>query len=128
MATPLSSALHLCQRIREEYSHISVGHLCPLAINRQQCMLLSNKVDCDRNLSERDKDSLLRAAKQDQEDLKEKQNYLKELYKVNGIKVTEWPFVVFANVQDLDKGVLLGEGSFGRVHEAKWLGELRFFT
>jgi hypothetical protein len=44
MATPLSSALHLCQRIREEYSHISVGHLCPLAINRQQCMLLSNKV------------------------------------------------------------------------------------
>ncbi len=279
MATPLSYALHLCQRIREEYSHISVGHLCPLAINRQQCMLLSNKVletentlksiqvklylqdttssvvqdtavgpataelvhvlraahttifkdcfcdgrwmesalrqggdlketfaeilydlqwymmvlrsiflewtfqdswtpsswllqqvDCDRNLSERDKDSLLRAAKQDQEDLKvrlgnlkgdhachgerctgmdinmhclasqllnkmefeeqfqawptqEKQNYLKELYKVNGIKLTEWPFVVLANVQDLDKGVLLGEGSFGRVHEAKWLGE-----
>jgi serine/threonine protein kinase len=53
----------------------------------------------------------------------EKQNYLKELYKVNGIKLTEWPFVVLANVQDLDKGVLLGAGSFGRVHEAKWLGE-----
>ncbi|KAH9561391.1 hypothetical protein CY35_05G020800 [Sphagnum magellanicum] len=277
MATPLSSALHLCQRIREEYSHISVGHLCPLAINRQQCMLLSNKVletentlkpiqvklsqqdttssgfpnvgpateellhvlraahttifkdcfcngrwmesalrqggdfketfaeilydlqwymmvlcsifqewafedswtppsgllqqvDCDRNLSERDNDSLLRAAKQDQEDLKgllwdlkgnhachgerctgmdinmqclasqllnkmefeeqfqawptqEKKNYHNELYKVNGIKLTEWPFVVLANLQDLDKGVLLGEGSFGRVHEAKWLGQ-----
>ncbi|CAK9272777.1 unnamed protein product [Sphagnum jensenii] len=44
MATPLSSALHLCQRIREEYSHISVEHLCRFAINRQQCMLLSNKV------------------------------------------------------------------------------------
>jgi hypothetical protein len=277
MATPLSSALHLCQRIREEYSHISVGHLCPLAINRQQCMLLSNKVletentlkpiqvklsqldstssgfpnvgpateelvhvlraahttifkdcfcngrwmesalrhggdlketfaeilydlqwymmvlrsiflewtfqdswtppswllqqvDCDRNLSEHDNDNLLRAAKQDQEDLKgllwdlkgdhachgerctgmdinlqclasqlrkkmefeekfqawptqDKKDYHEELYKVNGIKLTKWPFVVLANRQDLDKGVLLGEGSFGRVHEAKWLGE-----
>ncbi|KAH8960768.1 hypothetical protein BDL97_05G014600 [Sphagnum fallax] len=276
MATPLSSALHLCQRIREEYSHISVGHLCPLAINKQQCMLLSNKVletentlksiqvklyqqdtssgfpnvgpateelvhvlraarttifkdcfcngrwmesalrqggdfketfaeilydlqwymmvlrsiflkwifqdswtppswlfqqvDCDRNLSERDNDSLLKAAKQDQEDLKlrlgnlkgvhachgerctgmdinmqclasqllnkmkfeeefeawptqKKKNYHKKLYKVNGIKLTNWPFVVLANPQDLHKGVLLGEGSFGRVHEVKWLGE-----
>ncbi|KAH8960781.1 hypothetical protein BDL97_05G015600 [Sphagnum fallax] len=276
MATPLSSALHLCQRIREEYSHISVGHLCPLAINEQQCMLLSNKVletentlksiqvklyqqdtssgfpnvgpateelvhvlraahttickdcfchgrwmesalrqggdfketfaeilydlqwymmvlrsislkwifqdswippswllqqvDCDRNLSERDNDSLFRAAKQDREDLKvrlgnmkgdhachgerctgmdinmqclasqllnkmefeeqfqawptqEKKNYHEELYNVNGIKLTEWPFVVLANLQDLDKGVLLGAGSCGRVHEAKWLGE-----
>ncbi|KAH9549219.1 hypothetical protein CY35_10G007700 [Sphagnum magellanicum] len=276
MATPLSSALHLCKRIREEYSHISVGHLCPLAVNRQQCMLLTNKVsetektlkpiqvklsqqdttssgfpnvgpateelvhvlraahttifkdcfcngrwmesalrqggdltetfaeilydlqwymmvlrsiflkwtfrdswtppswllqpvDCDRNLSERDNDSLLRAAKEDQEDLKvrlgnlkgdhachgecctgmginqqclasqllkmefeeqfqawptqEKKDYHKELYKVNGIKLTEWPFIVLANLQDLDKGVLLGSGSFGSVHEANWLGE-----
>ncbi len=277
MATPLSSALHLCKRIREEYFHISVGHLRPYAINRQQCVLLLNKVletentleaiqvklsrldttcsrfpnggpvtqelvhvlraahttifkdclcngrwmesalrqggdlketfaeilydlqwcimvlrsiflewifqdsrtppswllqqvDCDRNLSERDNDSLLKAAKQDQEDLKvrlgnlkgdhachgerctgmdinmqclasqllnkmefeeqfqawpthEKKNYLKELYKVNGIKLTKWPFVVLANLQDLHKGVLLGEGSFGRVHEAKWLRE-----
>ncbi|CAM6025973.1 unnamed protein product [Sphagnum balticum] len=271
MATSLSSALHICKRIREEYSHISVGHLCPLAINRQQCMLLCNKVletentlksiqvklyqqdttvgptteelvhvlraahttifkdcfcngkwmesalrqggdlketfaeilydlqwymmvlrsiflewtfqdswtppswllqqvDCDRSLSERDNDNLLRAAKQDQEDLKvrlgnlkgdhachgerctgmginmqclasqllnkmefeeqfqawptqKKKNYHKELYKVNGIRLIEWPFVVLVNLQDLDKGVLLGEGSFGRVHEAKWLGE-----
>jgi hypothetical protein len=277
MAPALSSALHLCKRIREEYSHISLGHLCPQAINRQQCMLLSNKVletentlkpiqvklsqqdttssgfpnvgpateelvhvlraahttifkdcfcngrwmesalrqggdfketfaeilydlqwymmvlrsiflewtfqdswtppswllqqvDCDRNLSECDNDSLLRAAKQDREDLQgllwdlkgdhachgerctgmdinmqclasqlhnkmefeeqfqawptqEKKNYHEELYNVNGIKLTEWPFVVLANLQDLDKSVLLGEGSFGRVHEAKWLGE-----
>ncbi|CAM6025982.1 unnamed protein product [Sphagnum balticum] len=271
MATSLSSALHICKRIREEYSHISVGHLCPLAINRQQCMLLCNKVletentlksiqvklyqqdttvgpateelvhvlraahttifkdcfcngkwmesalrqggdlketfaeilydlqwymmvlrsiflewtfqdswtppswllqqvDCDRSLSERDNDNLLRAAKQDQEDLKvrlrnlkgdhachgkrctgmginmqclasqllnkmefeeqfqawptqKKKNYHKELYKVNGIRLIEWPLVVLVNLQDLDKGVLLGEGSFGRVHEAKWLGE-----
>jgi hypothetical protein len=278
MATPLSSALHLCKRIREEYSHISVGHLCPLAINRQQCMLLSNKVletentlkpiqvklsqqdttssgfpnvgpateelvyvlraahmtifkdcfcngrwmesalrqggnlkatfaeiiydlqwymmvlrsiflqwtfqdswtppswllqqvDCDRNLSEHDNDSLLRAAKQDQEDLKgllwdlkgdhachgerctgmdinmqclasqllnkmefeeqfqawptqEKKNYYNELYKVNGIKLTKWPFVVSVNPQDLHKGDhLLGAGSFGSVWEVNWLGE-----
>jgi len=53
----------------------------------------------------------------------EKKHYHKELYEVNGIKLTKWPFVVFTNLQDLDKGVLLGEGSFGRVHEAKWRGE-----
>jgi serine/threonine protein kinase len=41
MATPLSSALHLCKRIREEYSHISLGHL---TINGHQSMLLFNKV------------------------------------------------------------------------------------
>ncbi|CAM6025954.1 unnamed protein product [Sphagnum balticum] len=277
MATPLSSALHLCKRIREEYSHISVGHLCPLAINRQQSMLLFNKVvetenrlkptqvnlsrldttssgfpnvgpatqelvhvlkaahmtifkdcfcdgrwmesalrqggdlketfaeiiydlqwymivlrsillkwifedsstppscllqqvDCDRNLSERDNDSLLKAAKQDQEDLKarlgnlkgdhachgerctgmdinqqclasqllnkmefeeqfqawptqEKNYYYKELYKVNGINLTKWPFVVLVNQQDLHKGDLLGAGSFGSVWEVNWLGE-----
>jgi serine/threonine protein kinase len=53
----------------------------------------------------------------------QKKNYHKELYEVNGIRLTEWPFVVLANLQDLHKGLLLGEGSFGRVHEAKWRGE-----
>jgi serine/threonine protein kinase len=53
----------------------------------------------------------------------QKKNYHKELYEVNRIRLTEWPFVVLANLQDLDKGVLLGEGSLGRVHEAKWCGE-----
>ncbi len=277
MATPLSSALHLCKRIKEEYSHISVGHLDRKDINSKQCMLLSNKVletentleaiqdklsqldttssgfangdlvteelvhvlraahttickdcfcndrwmesalrqggdlketfaeilydlqwymmvlrsiflkwifqdrwtppswllqqvDCDRNLNERDNNSLLKAAKQDQEDLKvrlgnlkgdhachgerctgmdinmqclasqllkkmefeeqfqawptaAKKNYHEELCKVNGSQLNNWPLVVLANMQDLHKGVLLGEGSFGRVHEAKWLGE-----
>jgi hypothetical protein len=131
---------------------------------------LLQQVDCDRNLSERDNDSLLRAAKQDQEDLKgllwdlkgdhachgerytgmdmnmqclasqllkkieveeqfqawptpAKKNYQEELCKVNRNKLNKWPLVVFANMQDLHKGVLLVEGSFGRVHEAKWLGE-----
>ncbi|KAH8960770.1 hypothetical protein BDL97_05G014800 [Sphagnum fallax] len=276
MATPLSSALHLCQRIREEYSHISVGHLRPLAINKQQRMLLSNKVletentlksmqvklyqqdtssgfpnvgpateelvhvlraahttifkdclcngrwmesalrqggdlketfaeilydlqwylmvlrsiflkwifqdswtppswllhpvDCDRNLSERDNDSLLKAAKQDQEDLKVRlgnlkgdhachgerctgmdinqqclasqllnkikfeeqfqalpttlaKQYHEKLYKVDGPKLSKWPFVVLVNPQDLHKGHLLDSGSYGRVWEVNWLGE-----
>jgi hypothetical protein len=127
-------------------------------------------VDCDRKLSEHDSDSLLRAAKQDQEDLKglvwdlkgdhachgdcctrvhinmqclatqllnklefqeqfqvwptlAKKNYQEELCKVNGKKLSEWPLIVLANMQDLRKGVLLGEGAVGCVNEAKWLGE-----
>jgi hypothetical protein len=283
MATPLSFAIGLCERIREEYSqrireeYSQEEHLCRLAINRQQCMLLSNKVletentlkpiqvklsqpdttssgfpnvgpateelvhvlraahttifkdcfcngrwmesalrqggdlketfaeilydlqwymmvlrsiflewtfqdswtppswllqqvDCDRNLSECDNDSLLRAAKQDQEDLKgllwdlkgghachgerctqmdinmqclasqllnkmefeeefqawptqEKENFHRDLWKVNEIKFTEWPFVVFANPQDLEGDRLVGAGSFCKVYEVNWLGE-----
>ncbi|CAK9875804.1 unnamed protein product, partial [Sphagnum jensenii] len=131
---------------------------------------LLQSVDCDRKLSERDSDSLLRAAKQDQEDLKgllwdlkgdhachgdrctgvhinmqclatqllnklefqeqfqvwptlAKKNYHEQLCKVNGKKLSEWPLVVLANMQDLHKGLLLGEGAVGRVYEAKWLGE-----
>ncbi|KAH9561409.1 hypothetical protein CY35_05G021100 [Sphagnum magellanicum] len=131
---------------------------------------LLQQVDCDRNLSERDNDSLLKAAKQDQEDLKfrlgnlkgnhachgercsgmdineqclasqllnkmefeeqfqalpahAKKNYHEKLHKVDGIKLGKWPFVVLANLQDLHKGLLLGSGSFGSVHEANWLGE-----
>jgi hypothetical protein len=131
---------------------------------------LLQQVDCDGNLNECDNDSLLRAAKQDQKDLKgllwdlkgdhachgerctgmdikmqclasqllkkmefeeqfqawptpAKKNYHEELCKVNGSKLNKWPLVVLANMQELHKGVLLGEGSFGRVHEAKWLGE-----
>jgi hypothetical protein len=131
---------------------------------------LLQSVDCDRKLSERDSDSLLRAAKQDQEDLKgllwdlkgdhachgdrctgvhinmqclatqllnklefqeqfqvwptlAKKNYHEELCKVNGKKLSKWPLVVLANMQDLHKGLLLGEGAVGRVYEAKWLGE-----
>jgi hypothetical protein len=131
---------------------------------------LLQQVDCDGNLNECDNDSLLRAAKQDQKDLKgllwdlkgdhachgerctgmdikmqclasqllkkmefeeqfqawptpAKKNYHEELCKVNGSKLNKWRLVVLANMQELHKGVLLGEGSFGRVHEAKWLGE-----
>jgi hypothetical protein len=131
---------------------------------------LLQSVDCDRKLSERDSDSLLRVAKQDQEDLKSllwdlkgdhachgdrctgvhinmqclatqllnklefqeqfqvwptlaKKNYHEELCKVNGKKLSEWPLVVLVNMQDLHKGLLLGEGAVRRVYEAKWLGE-----
>jgi hypothetical protein len=268
MATPLSSALHLCERIRKKYSDIAEGHLCPLAINRQQCKLLSDNLLETENalkriqvkLSQRDttssgfatggritqelvhvlkaahttifedsfcndrwmesalrqggdfketfaeilydlqwymmvlrsifpegtfrdsgtppsqqvdcdNDSLLRAATQDQQDLKgllydlkgdhacdgerctgmdidmqclasqllekmkfeeqfkallpqDQKHYHEELYKENGKKLSEWPLVVLANMQDLlPKGHLLGEGSLGRVYEAKWLRE-----
>jgi len=50
-----------------------------------------------------------------------KKNYHEELY--NGIKLTNWPFVVLANPQDLPKGVPLGLGSYGSVCEVNWLGE-----
>ncbi len=52
-----------------------------------------------------------------------KKNYLEELHKVNGIKLSKWPNVGLANMQDLDKGHLLGSGSFGSLHKANWLGE-----
>jgi hypothetical protein len=55
--------------------------------------------------------------------IEKKKNYYKELYEVNGIKLTKWPFIVLANLQELHKGLLLGSGSFGHVHEASWLGE-----
>jgi len=131
---------------------------------------LIQQVDCDRNLSERDNDSLLKAAKQDQEVLKgllwdlkgdhachgerctgmdinqqclasqllkkmefeeqfqawptqDKKDYQEQLCRCNGTKLTEWPFVVLANVQDVHRGILLGEGAVGRVYEASWLGE-----
>ncbi|CAM6009466.1 unnamed protein product [Sphagnum balticum] len=38
-------------------------------------------------------------------------------------KWSEWPLVLSVNMPDLRKGPLLGEGSFGSVHETDWLGE-----
>ncbi|CAK9238357.1 unnamed protein product, partial [Sphagnum jensenii] len=38
-------------------------------------------------------------------------------------KWSEWPLVLSVNMRDLRKGPLLGEGSFGSVHETDWLGE-----
>jgi hypothetical protein len=53
----------------------------------------------------------------------EKKNYHEWLYKDNLDNLSKWPLVLSVNKQDLKRGSLLGEGSFGVVHEAEWLGE-----
>jgi hypothetical protein len=44
MATGLSLALDLCKKTREKCSLISVDNEISTCINKQQCMLLSNKL------------------------------------------------------------------------------------
>jgi serine/threonine protein kinase len=53
----------------------------------------------------------------------EKMKYHEGLHDVNSNKLNQWPLVLSVGMQDLHKGILLGEGSYGRVHETKWLGE-----
>jgi serine/threonine protein kinase len=46
--------------------------------------------------------------------------------KLREVKISQlsaWPPVLLVNPQDLHSGNLLGEGKYGRVHAAKWLGE-----
>ncbi|KAH9536243.1 hypothetical protein CY35_17G098900 [Sphagnum magellanicum] len=272
MATGLSLALDLCKKTREKCSLISVDNETSNCINKQQCMLLSNKLfeiqqtleaflsklsdkeisssgspnlgpatqelvhvlktahkivvkdcfcndqwmesalrqggdlkenfsevmydlqwyilllrtlfqdlcippgrflqpaDCDRKLTEADDNTLLTAVKQDEEHLKvllkdlkgdhschaenctgkhismqclatqllnkfafrakfqawsamEKMKYHEGLHVDNSNKLNQWPLVLSVGMQDLHKGILLGEGSYGRVHETEWLGE-----
>jgi len=52
-----------------------------------------------------------------------KMEYHEWLHEFGNNKLSQWPLVVLVPMQDLPKGVLLGEGSYGRVHETKWLGE-----
>jgi hypothetical protein len=131
---------------------------------------LLQPADCDRKLTEADDNILLTAVKQDEEHLKvllkdlkgdhschaenctgkhismqclatqllnkfafrakfrawssmEKMKYHEGLHHVNSNKLNQWPLVLLVGMQDLHKGILLGEGSYGRVHETKWLGE-----
>jgi hypothetical protein len=51
-----------------------------------------------------------------------KMKYHQGLYHVNS-KLNQWPLVLSVGMQDLHKGILLGDGSMARVHETKWLGE-----
>ncbi|CAK9209765.1 unnamed protein product [Sphagnum troendelagicum] len=51
-----------------------------------------------------------------------KMKYLERLHEVNN-KLSQWPLVLLVPRQDLQEGILLGEGSYGRVHETIWLGE-----
>ncbi|KAH9536240.1 hypothetical protein CY35_17G098600 [Sphagnum magellanicum] len=53
----------------------------------------------------------------------EKMKYHERLHEVDNNKLSQWPLVVLVPMQDLHKGVLLGESSYGRVHETEWLGE-----
>jgi len=52
-----------------------------------------------------------------------KMKYHEQLHEVDNNKLSQWPLVVLVPMQDLHKGILLGEGSYGRVHETSWLGE-----
>jgi hypothetical protein len=51
------------------------------------------------------------------------EKYDEDLHEGGRNKWSEWPPVLSVNMQDLRKGPLLGEGSFGSVHETDWLGE-----
>jgi serine/threonine protein kinase len=53
----------------------------------------------------------------------EKMEYHERLHEVDNQKLSQWPLVLLVPMQDLHKGVLLGEGSYGRLHETSWLGE-----
>jgi serine/threonine protein kinase len=52
----------------------------------------------------------------------EKIKYHEWLHEVDN-KLSQWPLVLLVPMQDLHEGILLGEGSYGRVHETIWLGE-----
>jgi len=127
-------------------------------------------LNCDGKLSEADNNMLLRAARQDQEELKillndlkrnhacdgkrctgkdismqclatqllhklefqdvfeawpamGKMEYHKRLHEVKNKKLSQWPLVLLVPMQDLHKGILLGEDSYASVRETKWLRE-----
>ncbi len=52
-----------------------------------------------------------------------RKTYHERLCEVKISRSGEWPHVLLVNPQDLHPGDLLGEGQYGRVHKAKWLGE-----
>ncbi len=126
--------------------------------------------DCDRTLCKTEINTLLTAAKKDEEDLEDllrdlqgdhvcsvsgcgggstcmqylatqllkklkfqsefqawpatqKKNYHEWLYKFKFDNLSAWPFVLSVNMHNLEAGRLLGQGGFGIVREAYWLGE-----
>jgi hypothetical protein len=52
-----------------------------------------------------------------------KEKHDESLHEDSRNKWSEGPLVLLVNMQDVHKGALLGEGSFGSVHETNWLGE-----
>jgi serine/threonine protein kinase len=136
---------------------------------RQDSQVLQ-RADCDRTLCETEINTLLTAAKKDEEDLEdllrgsqgyhscsawgcgkestckpylatqllknlkfqsefqalsatEKKSYHESLSKCKFHNLSAWPFVVSVNMPNLEAGRLLGQGGFGSVREADWLGE-----
>ncbi len=126
--------------------------------------------DCDRTLCETEINTLLTAAKKDEEELQDllrglqgdhdcwvlrcpteptcmrslatqllkklkfqsefqawpatrKKKYHDWLYKSTVGNLSAWPSVVSVNMHNLKAGRLLGQGAYGIVHEADWLGE-----
>jgi serine/threonine protein kinase len=53
----------------------------------------------------------------------EKKEYHAGLHKCKFGKLSAWPFVVSVNMHTLKEGRFLGQGGFGTVCEAQWLGE-----
>ncbi len=53
----------------------------------------------------------------------DKMKYHEWLHEVDNNKLSQWPLVLLVPMQSLPKGILLGEGSYGRVHETNWLRE-----
>jgi hypothetical protein len=54
---------------------------------------------------------------------KRKKSYHEWLYNFDFDNLSAWPFVLSVNMHNLEAGRLLGEGAFGIVREADWLGE-----
>jgi len=52
-----------------------------------------------------------------------KKNYHEWLYIFRFDNLSAWPCVLSVNMHNLDAGRLLGQGVFGIVREADWLGE-----
>jgi serine/threonine protein kinase len=53
----------------------------------------------------------------------QKKNYHEWLSEFKFENLSGWPFVLSVNMHNLKIGTLLGQGAYGIVHEADWLGE-----
>jgi len=98
-------------------NHACDGKHCTGKDISMQCLAtqLLNKLELVLSLNKLNKLNKFRAAI-------EKMKYHEGLWYVYR-KLNQWPLVLSVGMQDLHKGILLGEGTFGRVHETKWLGE-----
>jgi hypothetical protein len=54
---------------------------------------------------------------------KQKKSHHEWLYGVNCGNLSAWPFVLSVDIHNPEGGRLLGQGAYGIVHEAHWLGE-----